>query len=110
MAMLWVMLFHADHLSIAPKYLAPLGKLGFGGVDVFIVLSSMGLSMSLLGREQEYGSFLARRVRRILPAYYTVVIPWTLWNVSRSAVPLSTLFWNVSLLYYRVRSQGGFNW
>ena len=52
-AMLWVMLFHAYDLDLGLPLLNWGRAAGFGGVDIFILLSSMGLTMSLIRREQE---------------------------------------------------------
>lgn len=60
-AMLWVMLFHAADLTFPIPGLDLFRAAGFGGVDIFILLSAMGLSLSLSRLEQEYGAFLARR-------------------------------------------------
>lgn len=59
-AMLWVMLFHAADLTFPIPGLDLFRAAGFGGVDIFILLSAMGLSLSLSRLEQEYGAFLAR--------------------------------------------------
>ena len=59
-AILWVMLFHAQ----PPVPFAPLNALfraGFGGVDIFIVLSAVGLVCSLSRRQQDRAAFLSRR-------------------------------------------------
>ena len=61
------MLFHAADLTFPIPGLDLFRAAGFGGVDIFILLSAMGLSLSLSRLEQEYGAFLARRARRILP-------------------------------------------
>lgn len=108
-AMLWVMLFHARGLDLGPA-LRMLRAAGFGGVDVFILLSGLGLVLSLQKREQDYSSFMARRAWRILPAYFVVMAPYTLWGVARGSACLSTLFFNASLLYYWTRPRGAFNW
>ena len=64
-AMLWVMLFHSFDLDLGNSLFNWVRGAGFGGVDIFILLSSMGLTMSLVRREQEYGAFLRRRAGRI---------------------------------------------
>lgn len=46
-AMLWVMLFHAADLTFPIPGLDLFRAAGFGGVDIFILLSAMGLSLSL---------------------------------------------------------------
>ena len=110
-AMLWVMLFHSYDLDLGSALLNRVRGAGFGGVDIFIFLSSMGLAMSLIWHRQDYTGYLARRAGRILPAYYVVMIPYTLLLILWQGVPWSDLFWNSSLLYYWVaRCPGAFNW
>ncbi len=107
-AMLSVMLFHASDMDLGifngPR------TLGFGGVDIFVLLSAMGLAMSLTRRRQEYGAFLIRRARRVLPAYYLVMAAYTLALLVRKQATVSAFFWNATLLQYWVRPQGRFNW
>ena len=109
-AIFWVMLFHAFDLDLGFRLLNWGRAAGFGGVDIFILLSSMGLTMSLARREQDYSAFMARRAERILPAYYLVMIPYTLFGILYQGNPWSSLVWNSTLLYYWLRSAGAFNW
>ena len=109
-AMLWVMLYHAEALEFEVKMFNLVRGAGFGGVDVFILLSAMGLAMSLGRREQEYASFMARRAKRILPAYFVVMVPYTLYLILVKDAAWSALVWNATLLYYWMRSAGAFNW
>ena len=109
-AMLWVMLYHAEALEFEVKMFNLVRGAGFGGVDVFILLSAMGLAMSLGRREQEYASFMARRAKRILPAYFVVMVPYTLYLILVKDAAWSALVWNGTLLYYWMRSSGAFNW
>ena len=109
-AMLWVMLFHAFDLDMGLPVLEFIRAAGFGGVDIFILLSAMGLAMSLSRREQDYSAFMARRARRILPAYYAVMLPYTLFLILYQGQPWAALIWNSTLLYYWVHCAGAFNW
>ena len=109
-AMVWVMLFHASHLDFGLPLLNLGRKAGFGGVDMFILLSAMGLSMSLARREQSYGDFMARRAERILPAYFLVMVPYTLFLILARDVPWSALVFNATLLSYWTHTAGAFNW
>ncbi len=109
-AMIAVMLFHATDLETGFYALDQLRSLGFGGVDIFVLLSGLGLAMSLSRREQEYGRFMARRSVRLLPAYFLVMLPYTLFLFLTGRAPLSTFVWNSTLLNYWVRCEGGFNW
>ena len=109
-AMLWVMLFHAWDLKFDVEALNWMRGAGFGGVDIFIMLSAVGLVMSLSAREQEFSAFMARRAVRILPAYYVVMLAYTLFSILRGNAPVSALIWNSTLLYYWVHAKGAFNW
>ena len=110
LAMLWVMAFHAFELDLGREWLNNLRAVGFGGVDIFILLSSMGLVMSLERREREYGAFMRRRAARILPAYYAVMLPYTVYLIVHDGVASTALLWNSTLLYYWVQCRGAFNW
>ena len=44
LAMLWVMLYHAWSLDLGLRLLNAVRAFGFGGVDIFILLSAMGLT------------------------------------------------------------------
>ena len=109
-AMLWVMFFHASDLDMGHELLEWVRAAGFGGVDIFILLSAMGLVLSLSKKEVDYASFMARRAERIIPAYYAVVIPYTVFLIIYKGVAKSALVWNTTLLYYWMRSSGAFNW
>ena len=109
-AMLWVMFFHASDLDMGHEALEWIRAAGFGGGDIFILLSAMGLVLSLSKKEQDYVSFMHRRMERILPAYYTVALPYTLFLILYKGVFWSALVWNTTLLYYWMRSSGAFNW
>lgn len=109
-AMLWVMLFHAIDLEFSFAPLNWVRAAGFGGVDIFILLSAMGLTMSLGRREQEYFSFMARRARRILPAYLVVMLPYTAYLAYTGTGHWSALVWNFLLVGYWIRCPGAFNW
>ena len=108
-AILWVMLFHSFDLDMGLPLLEWLRAAGFGGVDIFILLSTMGLVMSLARREQNYTEFMTRRASRVLPAYYLVMVPYTLFVLLTRGGHWSALLWNASLLYYWVRPLGAFN-
>ena len=47
LAMLWVMLFHAYPFRFQVRILDEIKSAGFAGVDVFILLSAMGLYVSI---------------------------------------------------------------
>ena len=109
-AILWVMLFHATDLDFGSPVFHLFRSAGFGGVDIFMVLSAMGLVVSLSRREQSYEDFMGRRVKRILPAYFLVMLPYTLFLFVRGEAKLTTFVMNSLFLNYWTRVPGGFNW
>lgn len=109
LAMLWVMLFHTG-LDFGFSPLNWIRSAGFGGVDIFIVLSAVGLAASLSKKEQKFRPFMVRRAARILPAYFVVMLAYTAFSILRKTAPVSALLWNSTLLSYWARAKGGFNW
>ena len=62
-AVLYVVLFHLGIESI---------QSGFLGVDVFFIIS--GFLMAILYKNDDVKGFYARRAKRLLPAYYVVIL------------------------------------
>lgn len=81
LAVLLVMLFHLTHYGLArgpfEVALTILPSVGWSGVDLFFVLSGYLITGILLESRQStsyYQSFYARRVLRIFPLYYTMLV------------------------------------
>ncbi len=78
-AALWVVLFHIRVFSGAHLPLAPLdffARSGSTGVSLFLVISGFCLYLPFAaGRQGRFrtGSFLVRRARRLVPAYYVSI-------------------------------------
>jgi len=73
-AILWIMVFHAE--MTFPSWLAPLTwiqETGYGGVDIFLFLSGLGLYFSL-DKNPNVGRFYRNRLLRILPTYWAVIL------------------------------------
>jgi len=101
-AILLVLLFHADLLGVSG---------GFIGVDVFFVLSGFLITGLLLRERERHGrvslsDFYARRARRILPAAAVVLVatlavswfvlsPLDLWSLAGDAVAVALSVGNI---------------
>lgn len=110
-AMLWVMLFHAYEFHFGVPVLDAVKELGFGGVDIFILLSGLGLYGSLIRREGEkLSAYFTRRCARVLPAYWLVVGLYSLWLRTQGRISLRVAAWSLSTLHYWFHIPGSFNW
>lgn len=109
-AMLWVMLFHAYEFHFGVPALDAVKQLGFGGVDMFILLSGLGLYGSIVRRREAFPQYFLRRCQRVLPAYWLVVGGYSLWLRMQSRISLTTGLWSLSTLHYWFQIPGSFNW
>lgn len=76
-AMIWVMWFHSLFTGKPDGILNFWHDIGFYGVDMFLMVSGMGLYFSMR-KSKNALDFYKKRAVRILPAYLTVVILWYL--------------------------------
>lgn len=110
-AMLWVMLFHSYSLPVPWLPLDLVKRMGFAGVDIFLLLSAMGLYVSRRNRpEESFRSYAVRRLERVLPAYWPVVGVYSLWLIARGRIRWSTALWSLSTLHYWFNIPDTFNW
>lgn len=110
LAMLWVMLFHAYELPIANPALNAFKWLGFSGVDMFFLLSGLGLYGSIVRRRERFSSYFFRRCARVLPAYWLVVGLYSLWLRLQGRISIKTALWSLSTFHYWFHIPGTFNW
>ena len=73
-AMIWIMFFHSP-FSAATQAGNFLHTIGFYGVDMFLLVSGLGLYYSMR-KSKGTLDFYRKRVIRILPAYLIVTICW----------------------------------
>lgn len=98
LAILCVIMFHAVNLGLPMPVLNIVWSHGFLGVDIFILLSSMGLSLSLSRRKQNLREFYTRRLIRILPAYWLVAGCCGLFLRKVGETGFEGMFWTLSTL------------
>ena len=73
-AMLWIMWFHSA-FGGGGEVLHFIHNIGFYGVDVFLLVSGLGLYFSMR-KSKSIGEFYKKRAVRILPAYLIVTVCW----------------------------------
>lgn len=71
-AILWVVLFHS---SINLSWLVDWKTFGYGGVDIFFFASGLGCYYSLQ-KQPDPSLFLCKRINRIVPPYFLVLVLW----------------------------------
>lgn len=109
-AMVWVLFFHTFYLTLETPWLKDLQELGFLGVDIFIFLSAMGLSLSWSRKKQSYGAYLKRRLVRVLPLYWLVTGLYGLFLRLTGQVSIKTVLWTMSTMFYWFDKPSYFNW
>ena len=66
-SIIWIMMLHFTFIQIKP--LGYIAQFGFAGVDIFMMVSGLGLYFSL-EKDDHIGQFYRRRLIRIFPTYY----------------------------------------
>jgi peptidoglycan/LPS O-acetylase OafA/YrhL len=101
LAILLVVLYHATHYGIArtaaQRALTFVPSLGWSGVDLFFVLSGFlitGILLRARHGSRYYGPFYARRVLRIFPLYYAVLVFFLLIVPRIEAFAVADGFWS----------------
>lgn len=110
LSMLWVMLYHAFAWGPKWSWLFTVKKYGFCGVDVFLMLSGMGLAVSLGKKRQSYGEYLKKRLVRVVPLYWLVVGTYGLALRLAGRTTLKTVAWGLSGMAYWLAKPNFFNW
>lgn len=73
-AMMWIMWFHSPFYGKS-EIMHFVHNIGFYGVDMFLLVSGLGLYFSMR-KSKSIGEFYKKRALRILPAYLVVSICW----------------------------------
>lgn len=107
-AILWVACFHT---SINWPWFLDWKVAGYGGVDIFFFASGLGCYYSLQ-RDPDPAHFLAKRLKRILPAYYPVLFLWLALQlfVFRSGINLLEILSNLLCTGTFCGADHQFNW
>lgn len=88
-AILWVVLFHAG-FQFRGVFFDTVQAIGYGGVDIFFLLSGIGLYYSLK-KSDELLLFYKRRARRIFPSYLPFILIWCIYMLHGSSYPGDTI-------------------
>lgn len=109
LALLWIMFFHAFFLPVGPL-LSGFKNRGYLGVDVFLLLSALGIALSLSKGKPDLGRYFRRRFVRILPTYWLVVGLYGAFLRFTGQISFQTILWTLSTLFFWVNGPNYFNW
>ena len=78
LAILWVVWFHSSvqlnffHIGIINSSFSLIKGVGYGGVDIFLLVSGMGIYNSL--EKNDVSQYIKNRIRRITPVWWSYLI------------------------------------
>lgn len=107
-AILWVMWFHTDITSSIP-FITFFREIGYGGVDLFILLSGIGAFFSLQ-KNSSSASFMKRRALRIMPSYYPFIILWLIMIKITGELYGTEIIGNLTMAGWWCNLRNQFNW
>lgn len=112
-AILWIGVFHFPINTNLPV-IGFIKSIGYGGVDLFVMLSGFGLYHSLLKFDNDnyinVGAFLKNRAKRMLPSYFPFLIIWIICKKLFDKIYMTEIFGNITMTGWWNGDQNQFNW
>ena len=102
LAAIWIVYYHSGLPSFGPVTLT-IKSLGYGGVDIFVFASGLGCYYSL-SKNPDILTFWKKRLTRILPTYYLVLIPWIFYQAFRYGVSFQAIIANFLCIDFLIQS------
>lgn len=110
-AILWIVLFHSQ-MQLG-NILGLIQKIGYGGVDIFLLLSGVGIYYSLQ-KQDGLANFYKRRCLRIFPSYLPFIIVWCVWKLKPLGISViekaQLAFGNICMTGWINGLEYQFNW
>lgn len=111
-SILWIAVFHSK-IQLPNQILHLIKCLGYGGVDIFLFLSGMGLYFSL-NKNSDTLLFYKRRLLRLAPFYLPFLIIWFLYNMSFTDISIAKMIklflGNIFMTGWALDLKYQFNW
>ena len=112
-AMIWVMFDHS-RITFSNEAFEFIRGIGYGGVDIFLMLSGLGVFFSL-SKENDIKKFYKKRVLRILPYYLPIVLIYSIYLCNFYNISISLIFYNLTTLSFWLNVTNtlgvyGFDW
>lgn len=108
-AILWVVFFHSTINAAGIPVIGTIQSLGYGGVDIFLLLSGLGLYYACK-KDRSIAVFYKRRVLRVIPTYLTVVLVTCLLRWYLGEMTLVDVVLNLTTLSFWLNTNPMFDW
>lgn len=109
LAILWVVLYHSTINASSVPVLGTLQAYGYGGVDIFLLVSGLGLYYAYRGNVS-MATFYKRRLQRILPTYLPVVLLFCLLYWGIGEMSFTEVLLNLTTLSFWLGLDSRFDW
>lgn len=85
------------HMQFHPanSFLEFIKGIGYGGVDLLTLISGYGISLSL--SERTLSDYVRRRISRIIPKYYIILIFYSFIRICNFQMSVPELLGNIKL-------------
>jgi len=107
-AIIIIAIYHVPNHTTLPV-LGFLQNIGYGGTDIFILLSGFGAYHSL-SRDDDAYSFFKRRLFRILPAYIPFILVWMVVHKILFKLYFTEICGNLTMLGWWNGDENQLNW
>lgn len=109
-AIIWVLWFHTQ-MDFENDLFYLFKLLGYGGVDIFFLVSGLGIYKSL-EKNEDVLAFYKRRILKIMPAYLPILIVWMILQMTNEMPDNLVGFFigNITGLSLWARNYPHFNW
>lgn len=107
-AIIWIVLYHSN-LSL-PIGINVIQVFGYGGVDIFFFCSGIGAWYSVNKYKGEYCKYVKHSLLKIMPAYYIILLVWTIFLARVETISLKEIIGNVTCTGWLLGMDNQFNW
>lgn len=107
-AIIWIALYHLPNHSSIPV-IGFLQNIGYGGTDIFIMLSGFGAYYSL-SKDSDAFNFLKRRLLRLLPSYLPFIVLWMIVHKIILRLYFTEICGNLTMTGWWNGDENQFNW
>lgn len=107
-AILWVIFFHSG-LVVSNARIAYIENIGYGGVDIFMFASGLGVYFSYT-KDYDSTAFMGRRLKRLAPVYLPFIVVWILYKFMQGEYPINAAIGNFFAVQGFTGLGNEFNW